>query len=177
MEKEFVPYEQAIELKKLGFNVPSVAGYSYPNSDKLLTQAILYQQAFRWFREKYNLIGLVEAGYDNGKNVYTYVYWDGFKDYLYDEYFQTYEEAELACLNKLIEVVKSKNMKNNKTPVQLFFEKLEQMQYFIGNDIYAAYKEILIIEKERLEEAYDQGEFDCGSNGTAEDWYNKKYKS
>ncbi len=66
-------------------------------------------------------------------------------------------------------------MEKNKTPIQLFFEQLEQMQYFIGNDLYTAYKEILIIEKERLQEAYNQGEFDCGCNGTAEDWYNKTY--
>lgn len=105
MEKEFVSFEQSIELKQLGFDIPSVSGYSYPNSDKLLTQAILYQQAFRWFREKYNLIGLVEGGYDL-KNIFTYVIWDGFKDIMIDEYFETYEEAELKLLNELIKMVK-----------------------------------------------------------------------
>jgi len=109
MEKEFLPFEQSIELKQLGFDIPSVAGYSYPNSDKLLTQAILYQQAFRWFREKYNLIGLIEGGY-NLKNIFTYVIWDGFKDITIDEYFETYEEAELNCLNELIKMVKEKNI-------------------------------------------------------------------
>lgn len=109
MENEFLPFEQSIELKQLGFDIPSVAGYSYPNSDKLLTQAILYQQAFRWFREKYNLIGLVEGGYDL-KNIFTYVIWDGFKDIIIDEYFETYEEAELKLLNELIKMVKEKNI-------------------------------------------------------------------
>ena len=109
MEKEFLPFEQSIELKQLGFDIPSVAGYSYPNSDKLLTQAILYQQAFRWFREKYNLIGLIEGGYDL-KNIFTYVIWDGFKDITIDEYFETYEETELNCLNELIKMVKEKNI-------------------------------------------------------------------
>lgn len=108
MENEFLPFEQSIELKQLGFDIPSVAGYSY-NSDKLLTQAILYQQAFRWFREKYNLIGLIEGGYDL-KNIFTYVIWDGFKDIMIDEYFETYEEAELNCLNELIKIVKEKNI-------------------------------------------------------------------
>ena len=109
MENEFLPFEQSIELKQLGFDIPSVAGYSYPNSDKLLTQAILYQQAFRWFREKYNLIGLVEGGYDL-KNIFTYVIWDGFKDIIIDEYFETYEETELKLLNELIKIVKEKNI-------------------------------------------------------------------
>jgi hypothetical protein len=48
MSKEFVTYEQALALKELGFDEPSISGYSYPNSDKLLSQAILYQQAFRF---------------------------------------------------------------------------------------------------------------------------------
>lgn len=109
MENEFLPFEQSIELKQLGFDIPSVAGYSYPNSDKLLTQAILYQQAFRWFRQRYNLIGLVEGGYDL-KNIFTYVIWDGFKDIIIDEYFETYEEAELKLLNELIKMVKEKNI-------------------------------------------------------------------
>lgn len=110
MENEFLPFEQALELKQLGFDIPSVAGYSYPNSDKLLTQAILYQQAFRWFRQRYNLIGLVEGGYDNGKNIFTYVIWEGFKDIITDDYFETPEEAELECLNELIKMVKEKNI-------------------------------------------------------------------
>jgi hypothetical protein len=52
MNKEFVPYQEALELKELGFDIPSISGYSYPDSDNLLTQAILYQQAFRWLYQK-----------------------------------------------------------------------------------------------------------------------------
>ncbi len=69
MNKEFIPYEQALELIKLGFDEKCIAWY--PNdsaalsidgvylgerrsgSYKLLAYAPLYQQAFRWFREKY----------------------------------------------------------------------------------------------------------------------------
>ncbi len=36
---------------------------------------------------------------------------------------------------------------NKKTPVEFFFSELERMQYFIGNDIYAVYKEALQMEK------------------------------
>ena len=115
MENEFIPYEQALALKELGFDEPSISGYSYPNSDKLLSQAILYQQAFRWFREKH--------GY-----LYHITYFDPYKaqtpgnaDYqgfvlfphagihkLPKMSYDTYEEAELACLIKLIEITKTK---------------------------------------------------------------------
>ena len=122
MNKEFVSYEQALALKELGFDEPCFAWYNdngnymlgidevrfdtkktyhFNNTDSV--SAPLYQQAFRWFREKHNLIGLVEGGYDNGKNIFTYVILDD----LVDNYYSTYEEAELACLNKLIEIIKN----------------------------------------------------------------------
>ena len=108
MEKEFVPYTEALELKQLGFDIPSVSGYSYSDSDNLLTQAILYQQAFRWFREKYDLFCYVELV---GDRLFDYMIIGDFVeeeiDYE-DGPFNTHEEAELACLQKLIEIVKTK---------------------------------------------------------------------
>ena len=108
MKKEFVPYELALELKQLGFDIPSVSGYSYSDSDNLLTQAILYQQAFRWFREKYDLFCYVELV---GDRLFDYMIIGDFVeeeiDYE-DGPFNTHEEAELACLQKLIEIVKTK---------------------------------------------------------------------
>jgi hypothetical protein len=125
MKKEFIPYEQALALKELGFdepcmgwylpeiankgNMPSVILGSYMNKwnkfgDRL--SAPLYQQAFRWFREKYKLQaeilwrGDMECFcYKTGKFKY------GSHDFSKDDY-KTYEEAELACLRKLIEIVK-----------------------------------------------------------------------
>ena len=127
MEKEFVNYEQALALKELGFDEPCL-GYYYTLNGKDWTfsekaeyhrlddeinigpnfslLAPLYQQVFRWFREKYNLIGLVEGGYDNGKNIFTYIIWDGFKDIIVDDYYLTYEKAEDACIDKLISILK-----------------------------------------------------------------------
>ena len=72
MNKEFIPYEQALALKELGFDEPCFAKYqklsetaNYQlqllqkerNCNRLNTaiSAPLYQQAFRWFREKYKI--------------------------------------------------------------------------------------------------------------------------
>jgi hypothetical protein len=101
-QTEFIPYEEAIELKELGYDIDSVSGYSYPDSDKLLTQAILYQQAFRWFREKYKFDLTIQH---NKK--YVAIVYSSVINFSIDEY-ETYEEAELACLKKLIEIVKNK---------------------------------------------------------------------
>jgi hypothetical protein len=110
MNKEFIPYEQALELKELGFDIPSISGYSYPDSDKLLTQAILYQQAFRWFREKHGLFGCIDLQACNPSHWFIRIDKIEINDYLYhseDENIQysTYEEAELACLIKLTKIV------------------------------------------------------------------------
>ena len=114
MNKEFIPYEQALELKELGYDIDSVSGYSYPDSDKLLTQAILYQQAFRWFREKYNMLSTV---YSNASGFLyewsdtiggTHRGWSECEGPNNGGVWDTYEEAELACLKNLIEIVKNK---------------------------------------------------------------------
>jgi hypothetical protein len=113
MKDLFVPYEQSLELRELGFDEICLTHYwgndilneAYggwmKNSNTKYVMSPTWEQAFKWFRENYNLIGLVEGGYDNGKNIFTYVIWDGFKDNMIDEYFDTYEEAQLKCLIQL----------------------------------------------------------------------------
>ncbi|MFA7307607.1 MAG: hypothetical protein WC026_13145 [Hyphomicrobium sp.] len=64
--------------------------------------APLYQQAFRWFRETYNLNSFVKADtIYNEKFVWVIDF-----DVESIERFSTYEEAELSCLRKLIEIIK-----------------------------------------------------------------------
>ena len=120
MKQLFVPYEQSLELRELGFDEICLTHYwgndilneAYggwmKNSNTKYVMSPTWEQAFKWFRENYNLIGLVEGGYDNGKNIFTYVIWDGFKDNIIDEYFDTYEEAQLTCLNEIIKLLKTK---------------------------------------------------------------------
>ena len=121
MKKEFVPYELAVKLKELGFDEPCLGNYRLP-SNRLITEweinntpehvlgisVPLYQQAFRWFREKYELYSTIMfrvSMEDNNE------YWDWLikgEEVVY-RHFKTYEEAELACLNKLIEIVQGGN--------------------------------------------------------------------
>ena len=75
MKKEFVPYDESLALKELGFDELCICIYNRekslrvnvfnnPNDRFKSVQlsynngkipAPLYQQAFRWFREKYKL--------------------------------------------------------------------------------------------------------------------------
>jgi hypothetical protein len=114
MNKEFIPYEQALALKELGFDEEGLGTYSVSGQVLPLkpytteSKAILFSQAFRWFREKYNLIGSVCEDVDGNFSLWTNkgnLLLQG-KEY---KEFKTYEEAELACLIKLIEIVKQQN--------------------------------------------------------------------
>ena len=115
MGKEFIQYEQALALKELGFNEPCFAWYGptgiFNDWDKTDTIAPLYQQAFRWFREKYNIPCKIEASQkDLTVNKYHYFYQIMTDTHIVGfgiEYDLTYEEAELECLKKLIEIVKN----------------------------------------------------------------------
>jgi hypothetical protein len=128
MEKEFIPYEQSLELKELGFDEPCFAFYNGKFLDfkiqggdicspYLSTEnrgecpnAPTFSQTFRWFREKYGLWFRPD-------------YYDEMKEYNFQGSIhelgkysaisdignhKTAEEAELACLKKLIEIVKNK---------------------------------------------------------------------
>jgi hypothetical protein len=114
--KEFIPYELAIELKDLGFdmiclgsytdkNTFSIGGYYYKTtpSDEKFCIAPLWQQAFEWFRRIY--------GYHSWVGFYHGVYVGNIIISL-DEFhltiiFGTYEEARLNLLYELIKIVKN----------------------------------------------------------------------
>ncbi len=127
MNKEFIPYEQALKLKELGFDEECLGYYNIdpslkhvpfnpmpPFEHEWCLPAPLYQQAFRWFRENYNLF--CEINIDKTmepKFAYTIMeyesaqFFEGFNEDILSEYlYYKHEEAELACINKLIEIVK-----------------------------------------------------------------------
>jgi hypothetical protein len=111
MKKDFIPYEQALALKGLGFGEPCYGWFDTGYlrfgcyESEYVTglgdlPAPLYQQAFRWFREKYGLCLVIkpidDKKLDLGYNL--------LKNGLIIRAYLTYEEAELACLKKLIEL-------------------------------------------------------------------------
>lgn len=127
IQNEFVPYEESLALKELGFDEPCFAKFLIPAAPKdrfryntlgdpknyndgsygRFLSAPLWQQAFRWFREKYDLDSFRRQIGKNGKS-----YWsikkieteDSVKGY--SGFSNTYEEAQLACLQQLIIIVK-----------------------------------------------------------------------
>jgi hypothetical protein len=117
MENEFVPYNLAIQLKELGFDEPCLAtidqteyihikGTKYPIRGAMCymdTPCPTYSQVFRWFREKYDLFCWIEKFHKDE----TYIFQIPPANFTKIQgHFKTYEEAELECLKKLIEIVK-----------------------------------------------------------------------
>ena len=138
MEKEFVIYSLALRMKKLGYNGSCFAFYQVENFEEKpcgvddrdeyirtgfatcknseipehFTSAPTYSQAFRWFREKYGLSGWVDESFGGGlrRGVISIKSEIGSKYYpTTTKLFYTYEEAELDCLEKLIEIVEQTN--------------------------------------------------------------------
>jgi hypothetical protein len=102
MKNEFIPYEQALALKELGFDEPCFG--TALDIDITLKSDIkmpLYEQAFRWFRERHGLSIWV---YHTHMDRYFYTILQYGRIVKANESVTTYEEAELACLKKLIEL-------------------------------------------------------------------------
>jgi hypothetical protein len=117
-EKDFVPKKPALALKKLGFDESCLMAYLGKEKEPYLKCDIhnmwhlqakdvlnplktpTFSQAFRWFREKHGYYYPIHRTTNNTNQVlYSIGPYAG-------DYF-TYEEAELACLIKLIEIVKN----------------------------------------------------------------------
>ena len=120
MKNEFVIYEQALALKELGFDEPCFSFYidvdnflytnqkwlNYNLNDKRIS-APLYQQAFRWFREKHNLVfNFISYNIVKPGEYHWSITWND--EAKASGIVKTYEEAEQACLDKLIEIVNDK---------------------------------------------------------------------
>ena len=123
MEKEFIGYNEALALKELGFD--ELCFGAWVNNELFITEnqnpkiqslsinqctAPLYQQVFRWFREKYGCH--IEIYYNLPRNQWEWCI-HKLPEYnqIEDEtcsFYDSYEEAELECLKKLISIVKNK---------------------------------------------------------------------
>lgn len=109
------------ELKKLGYihysatTIEELDDLPLNSAERISEQALV----LRWFREKHNIQGYIYSSTVRGTTEKT----KQFTGYIWningidmpflstdarDELHDTYEEAELACLDKLIEIVKNK---------------------------------------------------------------------
>jgi len=136
MEKEFVPYPLAIKMKVLGFNKPCFGGWSHPfenNKNGFLQlnqeceydiKAPTYHQAFKWFRDEHNLFGKVYI-INFGSDEYSFDIYDLYEEKeIYDNFigsgasycgtYEKHEEAELACIEKLLDIVEDKIKEDGK---------------------------------------------------------------
>ena len=126
MEKEFVSYDQAVALKELGFDEPCIGWFMKINPlgkeflpsirfEKSLNQAEcsifggenclapLKQQVFRWFRNKHNIDSHIEK-YLSSEDAIEYFFMVSDEKSIDFESinFESHEEAESACIDKLI---------------------------------------------------------------------------
>lgn len=131
MEKEFIPYQQSLALKELGFNRRTFAEYSmiinnkwvltfdlseegqYPEGSSACI-APTFSQAFRFFRENFSLdvtFRKMEYGLESNFTGYYFSIYRGnelIDIHGADKKCKLYEESELECLKKLIELCKEK---------------------------------------------------------------------
>ena len=112
MEENFVSYEIALALKQLGFDEECLGIYygdgilSYDYDPEMYSSSLpapLYQQAFKFFREKYNLHYIIYKNINMDGYDFCEITNDGITNI---NNFKTYEEAQIQCLIKLIEVCK-----------------------------------------------------------------------
>lgn len=149
MEKEdFVPYQEALALKKLAFNVGCIGRYW--NSDRnplqvvqqlsdnfnfktitndktskskiantnidFYTAAPTYRQVFKWFRITHKYHG--EIIWDHSEVIWYYAISKiGDLDFKHissypKNVYGSFEEAELECVKKLIEIIKNEKSSN-----------------------------------------------------------------
>ena len=131
MESLFCPYEQALELKELGFDETCFGsidqiGYIHVKGSKSSPRGSMmyniidcptFSQAFRFFREKYKLhscivlpINKIDYAYEI-KNISENIRQDFLSEMQSGIIYSSYENAELECLKKLIEIAKGQNVK------------------------------------------------------------------
>ena len=125
IELEFVPIFIAEQLKRLGFDEPCFGYYSHPNNQfafivdghnnvgvrrnsqfSYACSAPLWQQVFRWFRDKHGYHGSVDSS-------------DGIAEWkiasihlekaVRSGCIHAYDDAQLVCVEKLIEIIEYNN--------------------------------------------------------------------
>ncbi len=129
MDKEFISLEEALTLRKLGFDEECLGYFNdegrfcYTSNPWNATKekgmmnnpasAPTYSQVFRWFRNTHKLSGeiLSHQFYFKYQIIFDSRGCNTCRDILSN--FNTYEEAEHACLNALIDKTYEESEQNN----------------------------------------------------------------
>lgn len=129
IKDNFIPYEEAKQLKELGFNEPCFKFYyndgelsdNYPTTEMLnyincnfsdsslsnkhlfLCSSPLWQQAWEFFREK-GIQSFFDFEYNDGF-LYYFKWCNKYGEWDVSPRYTTHEEAQLECLRTLIKLV------------------------------------------------------------------------
>jgi len=120
-EKDIVSFNQALELCSIGYDEPTFCMYEIENRQLCLCHldeeglympdkdlhAPTKSQVFRWFREKYGLYHIIHCA-SKKIALFTITNMINEPSVHTDRHIETYEEAENACIDKLIEIAKQK---------------------------------------------------------------------
>jgi hypothetical protein len=137
MIEEIVLYQEALALSQIGFvqscwhayhdltwpskedkhkleTVHSLTSYMESHAHQYINPVLAptYSQAFRWFRNNYRLntqIAFCEYSVSS-ENAWKFTLDNPTNVQIWNGKFSTYEEAELECLKKLIEIVKTQEL-------------------------------------------------------------------
>jgi hypothetical protein len=136
IKSEFVPYGPSVRIKALGYDEPCFAFYQVEkfedspcgvddrdeyirtgfatckNSEipEHYVAAPTWCSAFKWFRINYDLIGFVERIFSDE---FGYTITEGDKEPINGFSFDSFESAELHCLDKLINIVETLKKNNS----------------------------------------------------------------
>ena len=120
MEKHFATYNQSLALKELGFDMPCFGWYEHngnfyycyqeglvpPSPSKKLIKgcclAPLKSQVFEWFRKEYGYWSYIKEATKGSCRFYIEKFDEKFFN---SDIIDSYEEAESACIDKLIELL------------------------------------------------------------------------
>jgi len=145
MEKEFIPYQEALDLKELGFDEPCFGFYGIDKRLHITGSSIVkykpklhaptFSQAFRWFRDKYDLHVQIRK-----------------ENYMYKNIHSNYFHFDI-----------SKGEQNDITEQQELYSKIMQecSQDIPGNHLNNEKLNILIFEKDFAFKTYEETELTC----------------
>jgi len=125
MEDFFIPYKLSLKIKQMGFDEECFGFYNKDDNNKAVVRisdasnsAPTFCQVFRWFRRRFNLHQSI-IKHSGFKTYWCQIEMISDKKSKIGEYdviyatnisgFTDYNDAEIACLKKMIEIIEQVN--------------------------------------------------------------------